>query len=81
MGYKNRKSDYPLYPTVYFDNIRDMLAKTAEKYADRTAISYRIKPKDGKSVSDANEIKEKDIIKIKMRNGNVDAEVKKIEQD
>ena len=51
MGYKNRKSDYPLYPTVYFENIRDMLTKTAEKYADRTAISYRIKPKDEKSVS------------------------------
>ncbi len=51
MGYKNRKSDYPLYPTVYFEDVRDMLAKTADKYGERTAISYRIKPKDEKSIT------------------------------
>ena len=50
MGYKNRKSDYPLYPTIYFEDVRDMLTKTAEKYGERTAISYRVKPKDEKSV-------------------------------
>ena len=51
MGYKNRKSDYPLYPTVYFEDVRDMLTSTAEKYTDRTAISYRVKPKDEKAVT------------------------------
>ena len=50
MNYKNRKSDYPLYDSVHFDDIRDMLVKTAEKYGTRTAISYREAPRDKDSL-------------------------------
>lgn len=50
MKYKNKKRDYPLYPTVRFDDIRDMLEKTAEKYGPRPAISYRKSPNDEKAV-------------------------------
>ena len=42
MNYKNRKRDYDLYPTVEFDDVRHMLKCTAEKYGERTAISYRV---------------------------------------
>lgn len=44
--YKNRKHDYALYPTVRFDDMRDMLEKTADKYGTKTAISYRKNPSD-----------------------------------
>ncbi len=50
MKYNNKKRDYALYPTVRFDDIRDMLKKTAEKNGDRTAISYRRMPNDAESV-------------------------------
>ena len=50
MGYKNRKSDYKLYPTVRFDDIRDMLEKNADKYGDKIAVSYRENPHDGDSI-------------------------------
>ena len=50
MNYKNRRSDYDLYPTVQFDDIRYMLKSTAEKYGDKTAISYRKNPHDEESV-------------------------------
>lgn len=50
MSYKNRKSDYPLYDTVKYDDIRDMLKKTAERFGDRPAISYRVKPSDESAV-------------------------------
>ena len=46
MNYKNRKRDYDLYPTVEFDDVRHMLKCTAEKYGERTAISYRVSPHD-----------------------------------
>ena len=50
MGYKNRKNDYKLYPTVKFDDIRDMLEKTADKYGDKVAVSYRENPHDAESI-------------------------------
>ena len=50
MDYKNRKSDYALYDTVYFETIRDMLVGTAEKYGDRPAISYRVSPNDENAI-------------------------------
>ncbi len=49
MAYKNRRKDYGLYPTVYFENIREMLSKTADKYGELPAISYRINPNDENS--------------------------------
>ena len=49
MNYKNKSSDYPLYPTVSFTDIRDMLKRTAERYEDKTAISYRISPHDAEA--------------------------------
>ncbi len=50
MSYKNRKTDYPLYETVQYADIRDMLKKTAERFGDRHAISYRIKPSDEEAI-------------------------------
>ena len=50
MNYKNHKRDYALYETVYFENIREMLIKTAEKYGNATAISYRTNPKNEQAV-------------------------------
>ncbi len=50
MKYNNRKSDYALYPTVRYSDIRDMLDKMAKKYPDKNAISYRISPKDKEAV-------------------------------
>ena len=50
MNYKNRKSDYALYPTVEFDDVRHILKTTAEKYGDKTAVSYRVSPHDKESV-------------------------------
>ncbi len=49
-AYKNRKKDYDLYPTVRYDDIRDMLEKASEKFGSRTAISYRENPNDECSV-------------------------------
>ena len=46
MNYENRKKDYPLYPSVHYDDIRDMLIKTAERFDGKTAISYRLNPRD-----------------------------------
>ncbi len=46
MNYENRKNDYPLYPSVHYDDIRDMLIKTAERFDGKTAISYRVNPRD-----------------------------------
>ena len=50
MSYKNRKRDYKLYPTVRYSDMRDMLIKCAEKYRDKTAVSYRESPNDEESV-------------------------------
>ena len=50
MKYKNRKHDYPLYPTVRYDNIRDMLEKVADKHGTATAISYRETPNDKEAI-------------------------------
>ena len=61
MKYKNKNKDYPLYPTVRFDDIRDMLEKTAEKYGPRPAISYRQKPNDEKAIRISFEEVEEDV--------------------
>ncbi len=50
MNYKNKKRDYELYPTVKFDDVKHMLKTTAEKYGEKTAISYRVSPHDEASV-------------------------------
>ena len=50
MNYKNRKADYPLYPTVAFADMRDMLKRTADRYEDRPAISYRKTPHDADAI-------------------------------
>ena len=49
MNYKNRKSDYALYPTVAFSDVRDMLRRTADRFEDRPAISYRVSPHDAEA--------------------------------
>lgn len=47
---KNKKKDYALYSSVRYDDIRDMLDVTADRYGDKTAVSYRNSPKDKDSV-------------------------------
>ena len=49
MKYNNKKKDYPLYETVAYADIRAMLLATAEKFADRFAISYRPSPNDSEA--------------------------------
>ena len=50
MNYNNKKKDYPLYETVAYADIRAMLLATAEAFADRNAISYRVAPNDSDAV-------------------------------
>ncbi len=40
------KIKYPLYETTYFEDIREMIENAADRFPDRTAIAYRIKPQD-----------------------------------
>ena len=46
MGFKNRKSNYPLYETTKFDNFRTMVENAAVRFPDRYALTYRSKPHD-----------------------------------
>ena len=49
MAFKNRKSNYPLYETTKFSNVREMVENVANKYPDRYALSYKKNP-NGKEV-------------------------------
>ena len=49
MNYKQRKSDYPLCPTVHYENFREMVLACGERYGDRPAFSYRVSPHDVES--------------------------------
>ena len=49
MAFKNRKSNYPLYETTKFSNLREMVENVANKYPDRYALSYKKNP-NGKEV-------------------------------
>lgn len=44
MAFKNRKKNYPLYETTKFENIRVMTENVADRFPDKNAISYKIKP-------------------------------------
>ncbi len=46
MAFKNRKSNYPLYETTHFDNIRTMVENAAARFADKNALTYRSNPHD-----------------------------------
>ncbi len=50
MSYKNKRRDYPLYETVTYRDIRDMLERAAERFGDAPAISYRKAPSDAEAV-------------------------------
>ena len=50
MNYKNRKKDYPLYETVSYTDVRDMLMVTAERFGDKPALSYRESPTDAEAI-------------------------------
>ncbi|MBQ9760985.1 MAG: AMP-binding protein [Clostridia bacterium] len=41
MGFKNRKSNYPLYETTRFDNVRTMIENVAARYPERNALTYK----------------------------------------
>lgn len=42
--------DYPLYPTENYINIRELVEDVTEKYSERIAYSYRVRPSDAESV-------------------------------
>ncbi len=44
MAFKNRKSNYPLYETTHFKDVREMTENVANRYPDRYAISYKDNP-------------------------------------
>ena len=44
MAFKNRKKNYPLYETTMFDNLRTMTENAANRFPDKYAITYKIKP-------------------------------------
>ena len=44
MAFKNRKKNYPLYETTMFDNLRTMTENVANRFPDKYAITYKIKP-------------------------------------
>ncbi len=48
MAYKNRKKNYPLYDTVDFSDIREMVLDCKKNFADRIALSWKLNPKDKK---------------------------------
>ena len=48
--FKQRKSNYPQYKTTKFRDIREMIENVAEKYPNRTAISYKMDPDDAETI-------------------------------
>ncbi len=50
ISYKNKRADYPLYSTVYYTDMRDMLVRCADRFEDRPALSYRCHPGDADAV-------------------------------
>ncbi len=50
MAFKNRKSNYPLYETTHFKDLREMTENVANKYPDKVAFRYKKNPRD-KAVS------------------------------
>ena len=48
MSYRNRKKNYPLYDTVTFSDIREMMENCRRDYGDRTAFIRKLNPKDTK---------------------------------
>ena len=46
MAFKNRKTNYPLYETTKFSNLREMTENVANRYPDKIAFSYKKKPAD-----------------------------------
>ena len=50
MHLKDKRHDYPLYETISFRDMREMLTVTGERFAERPAISYRISHNDENSI-------------------------------
>lgn len=48
--FKQRKSNYPQYETTKFRDIREMIENVAEKYPNRTALSYKKNPDDAETI-------------------------------
>ena len=46
MAFKNRKSNYPLYETTHFKDLREMTENVADKYPDKVAFRYKKHPRD-----------------------------------
>ena len=51
MNYNLKKRDYPLCPTVHYENFRDMVLTCGERYGERPAFSYRVTPHDPESLT------------------------------
>lgn len=48
---RNRRKNYPQYPTIEFHTLRQMTEQAAEMYGDKPAISFKKKPTDKEIVS------------------------------
>ena len=46
MAFKNRKSNYPLYETTHFKDLREMTENVANRYPDKVAFRYKKNPRD-----------------------------------
>ena len=46
MAFKNRKSNYPLYETTHFKDLREMTENVAERFPDKVAFRYKKSPRD-----------------------------------
>ena len=51
MAFRNRRRNYPLYQTTHFASFREMTENVAERYPDRVAIGYKLKPTDKQTLT------------------------------
>ncbi len=45
------KKNYPLYDTTFIENMRSLVENSAEKFGDKLALSYKLKPSDKEVVN------------------------------
>ena len=51
MAFKNRRSNYPLYETTHFKDLREMTENVADKFPDKVAFRYKKHPRDKETLT------------------------------
>ncbi|MBR5139873.1 MAG: AMP-binding protein, partial [Clostridia bacterium] len=51
MAFKNRRSNYPLYETTHFKDLREMTENVANKFPDKVAFRYKKNPRDKETLT------------------------------